>query len=152
MVIRDNIPFPQADDFNKIIKILNIDDLRILKSKECISNILGGIAERQAQYYLSACMYLDIIDRDRNLTEFGIYLRNISRLNQEIELAAKIVSLDIFGYIFFLEKKLQTKLNKDEVVDIMKKYINFESEEMYKRRAQTIIKWVEWINNSFDLN
>ena len=31
----------------------------------------------------------------------------------------------------------------------MKKYVTFQSDEIYNRRAQTVYKWVEWMNNNF---
>lgn len=151
MVIKDNIPFPQADDFNKIMLIVNIDKESDLRDKEKISELLGNVAYRQVQYYLSACMYLGIIDRNKELTEFGFHLRNLNILNQEILLATKIISYEIFGYVFFLEKKLKMKMTKEDVVEVMKNYISFDSEGVYDRRAQTIIKWLEWINQKFEM-
>ena len=53
-------------------------------------------------------------------------------------------------HVYFLEKRLGTKLDRSDVIELLKTYVSFESEEMYKRRSQTIIKWIEWINNNFN--
>lgn len=146
---KSKIPFPQADDFNKIINILNISNIENITNKEKIKIIIGDVTDRQVQYYLSACIFLGILDDKKQMTKLGIYLRKLSMIDQEIELARIIISKDVFGYVYFLEKRINTKLFRSEVIDIMKKYALFNSEEVYKRRAQTIIKWIEWINNVF---
>jgi len=145
-----NIPFPQADDFNKIISLLNIQDEDSLKNKTKISMIFDGIADRQVQYYLSACMYLNIINSNKEFTSLGKRLRTLSRTEQDVELALLVISHDIFGHIYFLEKRIGAKLDRTDVVDLLKTYVKFESEEMYKRRSQTIVKWIEWINSKFN--
>lgn len=145
----NNIPFPQADDFNKIVILLNIEDESYLKDKNKVSVLFDGIADRQVQYYLSACMYLGLINSEKEFTSKGKVLRHLSRTEQEIELAQLILSHDLFGHIYFLEKRLGTKLEKDDVIDLLKTQVKFESEEMYRRRSQTVIKWIEWINSHF---
>ncbi|MBR1581941.1 MAG: hypothetical protein IJ656_03155 [Bacilli bacterium] len=145
-----NIPFPQADDFNKVISLLNIEDESNLKNKNKISLLFDGIADRQVQYYLSACMYLGFVDEKKEFTLLGKKLRKLSRTEQEIELAQIIVSHDVFGHVYFLEKRLGTKLDRSDVIELLKTYVSFESEEMYKRRSHTIIKWIEWINDKFN--
>ena len=145
-----NIPFPQADDFNKVISLLNIEDESNLKNKNKISLLFDGIADRQVQYYLSACMYLGFVDEKKEFTLLGKKLRNLSRAEQEIELAQIMISHDVFGHVYFLEKRLGTKLDRSDVIELLKTYVSFESEEMYKRRSQTIIKWIEWINDKFN--
>ena len=49
------IPFPQANDFNKIYLLLNIEDERKLKDKNFLMNYVNLGTERQIAYYLSAC-------------------------------------------------------------------------------------------------
>ncbi len=145
-------PFPQADDFNKIISIVNMENVINFKDKDKIRHVIGDLTDRQIQYYLSACMYLGVIDEFKEITELGRKIRTMTIVDQEIELAKCIISNDVFGYVFFLQKKLNIKLTRDEIIDIMKQYVSFESEEVYKRRAQTIIKWLEWIKITFENN
>ncbi|MBP5427169.1 MAG: hypothetical protein J6Y29_04695, partial [Clostridiales bacterium] len=131
------------------ISLLNVEDDKILQDKKRISVLFNGIADRQVQYYLSACMYLGIINSEKEFTSNGKILRHLSRTEQEIELAKLILSHEIFAHIYFLEKRLGAKLDRNDVIEILKTQVKFDSEEMYKRRSQTVIKWIEWINNNF---
>jgi hypothetical protein len=142
------IPFPQADDFQKVLKIINIANPDDLKQKKSMQIILGDITERQVQYYLNAVMFLGVIDLNKNFTELGIKIRKMNKFEQKIVLSQQIVSNKVFGEVYFSEKVLDIKFSKDEIVGVMKKYLKFQSEEIYYRRAQTILKWLEWVNNN----
>lgn len=145
--MENKIPFPQADDFEKVIKLINLENIEKYNDKIALSMILGDIADRQVQYYLSACMYLGILDEKKNLTPKGVSIRKLNYAGQVVELSRIIISDEIFGEVYFMQKYLEVKLNREDVIGIMKKKISFNSEELYKRRAQTVIKWIEWINN-----
>ena len=108
--------------------------------------ILGDITPRQVQYYISAAQYLDIITIKKEFTEFGLLLRDAHETDKQILLSQRIVSKNIFGTVYFTQKVLGTKLSREEIVDIMKKENLFSSDEMYTRRSQTVLKWIEWIN------
>jgi hypothetical protein len=147
----NEFPFPQADNFDKIVSIVNIQDIDKLKDKRALGAALGDITERQVQYYISACQYLGLIDADKNFTDKGDYIRSLGESKQFVEFAKLIVSQDVFGDVYFSEKNLGCKFTREEVIEIMHdRKLGFESEEMYKRRAQTVVKWVEWVNQKFD--
>lgn len=65
-----------------------------------------------------------------------------------VEIARRIISDSIFGYVFFMQRLLGIKLEREDIIDLMKKHTIL-TEELYKRRAQTVVKWVEWINLNF---
>lgn len=141
-------PFPQADVFEKIISILNIDDESLLKDKVYVSKLLGGIHERQVAYYISASMYLGLLTNDKKFTDVANKLREKSSIRQSADLAILILSNKVFGEVYFLQKIYGEKFDVDDVVDIMKENeIEFDSEAMYKRRARTVMCWVQWIND-----
>ena len=142
------IPFPQADDINKVLKIINIskpDDLKVSKTMQVI---LGDITSRQVQYYINAVAYLDILDSKKEFTPYGNKVRAMNQFEQKIALCQKISSKDVFGEVYFSEKVLDIKYTREEIIDVMKKYVTFQSDEIYNRRAQTVYKWVEWMNNN----
>ena len=115
--------------------------------------ILGGVTERQVQYYLSACQYLGLVSADKAFTDLGDRIRSLGENQQFVELARIIVSNEIFGTIYFSEKSLGSKYSKEDIVEIMHDHaLGFESDNMYERRAQTVLKWIEWINSKFDAN
>lgn len=146
----NKFPFPQADDFNKIVRIVNIEDEFKLEEKGVLKIILGDISDRQVQYYISACQYLGLIDKNKHFTDLAKKIRILGESDRLVEFAKIIVSCDIFGTVYFQEKLLETKLSHEEVIELMHKYVHFESSEMFKRRSQTIIKWIEWINKNFN--
>lgn len=139
-------PFPQADDFDKIIMIINIEEVNKVKDKIYLSKLLNNISERQIAYYTSACFYLEILDENKNFTDFGNKLREKNNIEQEVLLCMKLMKNDIFSQIYFSEKILGIKMEKDDIINIMKQNnITFDSEEVYKRRATTVRSWIDWI-------
>ena len=141
------MPFPQADNFSKIAEIINIKEETLLTDKLYMRKILGDISDRQVSYYLSACEYLELITEDKNFTELALEIRRKNIVEQNIEYCKLIVSKPIFGEVYFTEKVLNTKLSRNDIIDIMKeKGIDFGSEEVYKRRSTTVKCWIEWIN------
>lgn len=141
----NSIPFPQADDFKKIIKIINIDDSALLKDTSYLCAFLGDVTERQVSYYLAACDYIGITKK-REFTSFGKQLRELSEKKQYVKLAQEIFQEDLFSEIYFIEKVYGMKLGLEEIINLMKEKVNLNTEEMYKRRAQTVSSWIDWFN------
>lgn len=148
---RTEFPFPQANDFDKVIAILNVKDEEKLNDKTAIGFLLGDISERQVQYYVSACQYLGLVTSDKKFTDLGDTIRSLGESEQIIRLAMIVVSKDVFGKTYFAEKLFGYKYKVDDIVEIMRDYnLGFESDIIYKRRAQTVLSWVEWLNEKFD--
>ncbi|MDO4466429.1 MAG: hypothetical protein Q4C49_05410 [Bacillota bacterium] len=143
-------PFPQADDFSKIILLINLDDEKKLSDKELLGKYLGDIVERQVMYYISACQYLGLINENKEYTELGNKIRQYDSMRQNIELAKLIVKDDIFGTVFFYQQMLGVSLEKSEIINIMREYIDLSKDGIYKRRSQTVVKWVEWITENLN--
>jgi hypothetical protein len=112
--------------------------------------LLGDIDNRQVQYYLSALMYLDLVQSNRSFTSKGQYIRSLGFSRQIVELARIIVSKDVFGTVYFTEKSLKVKMERNDVIEVMKEFVHFSSDTMYIRRSQTVIKWIEWVNKNFE--
>ena len=142
------IPFPQADDVSKIFKIINVTETSDLKNVKNMQIILGDITSRQVQYYLTAAQFLGILNLKKEFTKIGLKIRSSNNYEQKIHVAKLIVSNEVFADVYFSEVILGVKLNREEISTIMRKYNLFNSEQMYHRRAQTVLKWIEWINNN----
>lgn len=143
---RWDVSFPQANDFDKIIRILNVDDAERLGDKKYLSLQLDMITDRQVQYYVSACAYLGLISKEKRFTTIANELREMNSSEQTIEMARLIVSNEVFGTAYFTQKMFDVKLTTDDIIELMKtKGVVFESDEMYKRRAQTVTGWLGWI-------
>lgn len=146
-----DVPFPQANDFDKVIRILNIDQEEKLGDKQYLSIQLDMITDRQVQYYISACAYLGLINGKKEFTEIAHELRMLNSSEQTVELARLIVSDKVFGKAYFSQKLYNVKLSTEDIIEIMKENnVSFESDAMYKRRAQTVTSWLCWIEESFE--
>ena len=148
--MRKDIPFPQADDFEKIISVINADKPQYFNDNLYLSSILENVTERQVSYYLSACMYLGLIDKNRSFTEQGIKIRSLSSYRQTVEIIRILLSDSIFGTVYITEKTLGVKLDKNDVIEIIKIEYPSYSEEIYNRRYQTVRKWVNWIESKLN--
>ena len=140
----NNMPFPQADDFDKIVALVNIVNEEDLNNNEKVKVVLGEISERQISYYISASSFLGIIltqKRKRKFTNFGNHLRRCNSVMQEIELITAILRLPVFSKVYVLNKIVGT-IDSSEVADMIKE--NY-GEAICERRAQTVLKWVEWV-------
>lgn len=144
-MINKEKPFPQANDFEKVKKVLNADEIK-LKDYGAMSILLGDITERQVDYYISACEYLGLID-NKTFTESAVRIRNLIGIYQDVELSKIIVSDEVFGTVYFMQKMVGSELELEEVVDIMKDNVSLSSEAMYLRRASTVLSWIKWINS-----
>ncbi len=143
MMNRD-VPFPQANDFEKVITVLNTDEEK-LKNYESMCIALGDITSRQVDYYVSACIYLGLITKEKTFTELGLRIRSLTGVRQEVALARILVADEVFGTVYFLQKMLGVELENSDVVKIMKNSVFLSTEKMYVRRASTVMSWVKWI-------
>lgn len=142
------VPFPQADSFNRIINMcsfLKNDD----KYKGDIA-VAYAFEPRQADYYTNAGIYLGLFNNNRgavSTTDLCKRLLRTSYKQRQLLFVKQIISHKIFKWA--LEKRFETglPLNKLEVIEQMKleNLYHVETYETYYRRAGTIISWIEWI-------
>lgn len=144
----NNYTFPQANDLDNVVTIMSIDDPILVKKKGHVSHILGDITERQVDYYVSACVYLGFLLPDRSFTPYGMEVLSLPHTEKIVEIARRIVSDFVFGSVYFTQRMIGAPLDKNDVIDIMKLHTKL-SDSVYERRAQTVIRWVEWIDRVF---
>ena len=143
------IPFPQADDFDKIIRIVNISDEVKLMDFELMGAYLDGITDRQVSYYLSAAMYLGILDKNKKFTSLGNEIRKLNNYSRIIELIRILIADEVIGKIYISQKVLGVQYEKEDVAELIKEKYTQYSEPIYMRRAQTVLCWLEWIDKQF---
>lgn len=148
-------PYPQADDLDKVIDIvLNYENG--LSTKEAIAEYFG-FEPRQANYYASAAIYLDLLKRDPDvagtfvLTDVGRRLaqserraqRNLIMIQQL--LARPTFYRSIAGY-FFPDEGFRP-ISRLEIKNIIDEYHDLEFSTAY-RRALTVLGWLRWITRN----
>lgn len=147
------LPFPQADNFERIINLCEL-----LKQNEFISkdNITRNydFNYRQTNYYSDAARYLGLIKVVRKnqqtgctLTPNGLRIFNLSIVERQLEFVKLILAHTVFQNTLKLYFDKGEVPQKDEIVEIMKnaKLYNIHADETYRRRASTIISWINWI-------
>lgn len=146
------IPFPQADDFKRIInlcELLLIDE----KTKEDIySNY--DFDPRQADYYTNAAMYLGLLNKSKNTKLIKYSLSSKGRRimcqryrNRQLGFVRVILEHEVFNKVLKRYLSKYENPSKKEIVDIMKlsNIYNVNSEVTFRRRASTVSSWIDWI-------
>lgn len=147
------LPFPQADSFERIV---NLTELLKQNGSLYKSDITENydFDERQTNYYTDAARYLGLVTKrtvDKSiefaLTKEGesLFAKNI--YDRQLELVKLIVAHQVFRDVLLATIETGEVPHRDEVVEIMKRcnLYNVRKESTYRRRASTIISWINWI-------
>ncbi len=140
------IPFPQANDFEKILTIITTDAESNIKSNELLIQKLK-VTKRQINYYLSACVFLGILNNKREFTTYGVSLRHLNRDGLICALCMKIVSLPVFGDVFFSQYLFKYKFSNEEISELIAAMYDVDNVGVADRRASTVKNWVKWIES-----
>lgn len=140
--MNNSIPFPQANDINKVIALVQAGD-DIIEDKEKAKDVIDVGTPRQVSYYLSALQYLKYLGQNKKLTERALKLQN-SKSELVSDIYNQLLEDKLFGKAYH-DFKVTGKVNIDKVTSDLKKENKRLSESTLKRRASTIRSWVEWM-------
>jgi len=144
MVVKSEKVFPQANDFDKFIKILHMSEEDIL-NKEKISKELN-IHVRQVDYYKSSLKYFDLYDATtKKFTMSGQEIRNLPEHIKYKKLIKLILSDEIFFDAFYEKLFSGKKLISKELGELLYSEEKVESYKTAIRRGSTVKGWIEWI-------
>lgn len=153
IVTEPQTPFPQADSFERVINLCELLKQRGFISKEDITQNYDFDA-RQTDYYSNAAKYLGLLKIVNKhgqsgcvLTKEGKRLFDLSIKERQLEFIRLILSHKAFHDTLKQYLESAATPSKDEIVKIMRNsnLYRVDSEETYKRRASTVISWVNWI-------
>jgi hypothetical protein len=150
-----NVPFPQADNFFTIIKLLSDMDKYGSVDTEYIMNKYNFTDRRQVNYYISACKYIGLVESFKDgsliyrLNNDGKNIIKKSRLEFKIELIKHLLKRQVFNQIYY-QWILKSKFpSKEEIIAILSDKTFSKSSEMSDntkfRRANTVYRWSKWI-------
>lgn len=140
--MNNSIPFPQANDINKVIALVQAGN-DIIENKEKAKDVINVGTPRQVSYYLSALQYLKYLGQNKKLTERALKLQN-SKSELVSDIYNQLLEDKLFGKAYH-DFKVTGKVNIDKVTSDLKKENQRLSESTLKRRASTIRSWVEWM-------
>lgn len=152
------IPFPQADSFERVINLCELLKEKGFISKEEITQNYDFDA-RQTDYYSNAGKYLGLLDIGRENGQIGCFLTkkgqqifNLSIVERQIEFVQLILSHSVFNKTLNICFKNGEIPNRDEIVEVMKKskLYNVNKESTFFRRSSTIIGWINWIMSQIE--
>jgi len=138
----NNVPFPQADKFEKVQ-----DMLFVISQSDCINkyelNLEFDIVSRQIDYYFNVLKWLKVCKEENEcliLTEIGKQIIDLP-FKKRIEELAKIV---------FSEPITNNFLHKKPINDVMFSKYNMNSESTQRRRLQTVSAWINYFKEILD--
>lgn len=151
-------PFVQADNFNRVISLLEnmydttMDDEEIAELMHFGYNMSNGKPQyRQSQYYYNAGKYLGLFHKKRDnkkvvcyLTELGNEVYKMSYKERQLKLVSLILEHQIFNELF--EYTIKNKmLPKKEMIMKRMRELNVCGESQISRRASSVSGWLYWI-------
>lgn len=154
------IPFPQADSFERVINLCELLNQRVFLTKEEITENYD-FDSRQTDYYSNAGKYLGLIEVGKDsvtkqvgcsLTKLGKQVFNLNLFDRQKEFIKLIVSHTAFKNTLKMYLENGEMPLKTEIVEIMNrsKLYNINSTTTYLRRASTIIGWINWIMSQIE--
>lgn len=153
IVTEPEVPFPQADSFARVIDLLGLlMENEILSADEITSNY--SFDRRQTDYYANACRYLGLVEKKRQdgetvfyLTSSGKQIMSLNHKQKNLELVRCILEHEVFNKTLREYLNKASPLSRNEIIQIMNNshLYNVSSQNTVGRRAQTVLKWIEWI-------
>ncbi len=144
------IPFPQADNFKRIINLCELLLKEDMKKEDIVSKY--DFDPRQADYYTNAGMYLGLINKNSSQLIYSLSSKGKKIIRQrhrarQLSLARLILEHEVFNKSFKLYLEKGESPNKKEITNLMKgSYIhNVKSDVTLMRRSSTVISWTSWI-------
>jgi hypothetical protein len=149
-----DIPFPQADDFDKVIDLLGLLMNGELSKEEVAINY--DFDKRQAYYYFAAARYLGLAEdfsnndgkeRKMRLSADGKRILKLPHKDKNLAFAQAILRHRAFGEALRFSFKIARRPSSDEIIHIMRNCAlnGITKESTFHRRAQTVLSWIDWI-------
>ncbi|MFW6016542.1 MAG: type II restriction enzyme [bacterium] len=146
-----NVPFPQADTFERVLDLLGALYEEDQLSSEDIS-LRYDFTDRQADYYTNACKYLGLADKQNGaawLTKKGKKILSMKKRERLLSITKCILNHEVFYLTLSLYLKTGRTFTKEEIYQKITKPNEHKlyniSGDTVKRRTQSVKKWVEWV-------
>lgn len=153
---KNQIPFIQADNFERIISLLENMYENPMTGEEI--EYLMQFTSRQRDYYFNAGRYLGLFEKFKEnrvtkyrLTKSGVNVFRKNYKERQLELVRLILSHRIFRDLF--EEIIYSGYmpERSRVIELELQYNVCSSSSVASRRASSVISWLNWIFNLTNL-
>ena len=143
-----NIPFPQCDRFDRIINLLDILNERGAMTADDIADAME-FTKRQADYYFNGGAYLGLFTKDENkrrkLTRMGELIAKMAYKPKQLALVRQILRHDMFKDLYDEMRENEAIPPLQRIMELMSGYCTDFDAPMLRRRGQTVMAWLRWI-------
>lgn len=143
------IPFPQADSFERVVNLCELLSMKDSLNKNDITESYG-FDKRQTDYYTNACLYLGLVEYTS--PDFKLSYDAKKFFDQHIQLRHKflvgqLVKRKVFRDALSFCLKNGGAPTREQIVNIMRsaRLPGINSDETFNRRASTVRAWVDWV-------
>jgi hypothetical protein len=134
---------PQANDLEKVINVF----VYTLSKSNCTKQDIADFCQfdiRQADYYLGACHYLNLLDNNMQATEIGEEIFK-SRKNIKEKVYRQVILNPFIGHIFAFRLFANHEESKEFAHELAyNEYPNY-SLSVLHRRSESLLGWCEEI-------
>lgn len=149
------IPFPQADSFERVINLCELLVRSDYFSKEEITENFD-FDSRQTDYYSNACRYLGLLEFSKDpvskqsiciLSKKGKKNFSLNLFQRQKQFVKIIVEHEPFKRALQIYLEEAKTPSKEQIVEIMKQsnLYNMDADSTYERRSSTVSGWINWI-------
>jgi hypothetical protein len=148
-----DVPYPQANDLDKVIDIVTNFHPAGLTNKAAIADFFY-FDERQGDYYANAGYYLGLLKRIPQSTEFELtregefIAKSENRSRRNLLLLKQMLKRPSFNEIIRLYNSKNrdiSSLNVESLSPIIQNHVEL-NQTTAKRRASTVLSWMRWMN------
>lgn len=152
ILVEPNLPFPQADNFERIINLCELLNEQELSRDDVTQQY--AFNSRQTNYYTDAARYLGLIDKQTEngkpyytLNSISKSILNLNYKQRQLAYCRSILSHKPFNDTLQEYFKIGEMPEEKDIVIIMKSsnLYNVESDSTFTRRSSTIKGWLNWI-------
>lgn len=148
-----DIPFPQANDFEKVVDMLTLLVNKDLTKDEITENY--QFDQRQTNYYTDAGRYLGLINKYKAnkkeitfcLTDEGKSILGKRHKIKYLLLIQKILEHEPFYKAFELTLSMGDIPSTEQIYEAIAKVRSDLNSTTINRRTSTVKRWIEWIWN-----
>ncbi len=101
---------------------------------------------RQADYYLDALYFLDIVDEDYNYREVAMSIKAADTEEKTRHLRNLIVNRPVFKSVYRNIMAEGVWPDKKTINRLIQHYFDL-NDTTAERRTETVVKWLEWIED-----